>query len=178
MDRKNIYIVLTIVLISVMAVVGYSLLGGEEYKFYNSRDKAEKNTPSFSPTYFKDEGRRHMAVFFNIVDGVLMPSSRSADIRPGRMPHHSKTSGNVIIVYKGPDEKELGRYATEDPILVRSCDFDKGKVGELKPIDKGTVEILLPYDPLITAVEIVRIDGKRKTFDFSIQIKGGLKSKK
>ena len=87
-----------------------------------------------------------MAVFFNIVDGVLIPSSRSADIRPGRMPHHSKTSGNVMIVYKGPDEKELGRYATEDPILVRSCDFDKGKVGELKPIDKGTVEILLPYD--------------------------------
>lgn len=174
---KNIYITLTIILISVMSVGGCSVLGGEEYEFYNSRKKVEKNTPSFSPSYFKDKERRHMAVFFNIVDGVLVPSSRPADIRPGRMPHHSKTSGNVSIIYKGADEKELGRYAIEDPILVRSCDFDKGKMGEIKPIDKGTVEILLPYNPLISIVEVVRIDGKRKTFDFSEQIKSGLRSK-
>ncbi|MCJ7662842.1 MAG: hypothetical protein MUO24_01225 [Desulfobacterales bacterium] len=178
MDKKNIYIALIIVIASIVIVGGCTLVGGDEYKLYNSRDKEEKNTASFNAAYFKDKERRHMAVFFDIVDGVLTPSSRPAEVRPGRMPHRSKTAGNVIIVYKGQDGKELGRYAIEDPILVRSCDFDKGKVGELKPINKGMVEILLPYNLMITTVEIERADGKRKAFDFSTQIEKTLKIKK
>ena len=177
MGARNIYLVLIISITSLMVLNGCAAFGGEEYKFYNSRDTAEKNTPAFNPAYIKDKDSRHMAVFFDIVDGRLKPSPRPAEIRPAKMPYRSKTAGSALIIYKGADGKELGRYATEDPIIVRSCDFDEGKLGELKTIDKGTVEILLPYDPLITSVDIERIGSKPKTYDLSRQIKIGTERK-
>jgi hypothetical protein len=178
MGTKNIYLALIICITSLMVVNGCAVFGGENYKFYNNRDTVENNTPTFNPTYLQDKERQHMAVFFDIVDGELKPSSKPAELRPAKIPYRSKTAGSVFIIYKGADGKELGRYATEDPILVRSCDFDKGKLGELKAIEKGTVEILLPYNPLIKTVDIRRINGKPRTYDFSRQIKMGIERKK
>ncbi|MFC1511717.1 hypothetical protein ACFL5H_00795 [Candidatus Latescibacterota bacterium] len=171
MERENIYTALIILLISVMVIGGCAMFGGGDYKFYNSRDNVEKDTPPYNPSYYRDQESRHMAVFFDIVDGLLIPSSRVAEIRPGRMPYRSETSGNIMIVYNGPDGRELGSYATEDPILARSCDFDDGNVGEIKIIEKGTIEVLLPFNRSIAEVEIGKVGEESKTFDFSVQIK-------
>lgn len=171
-DKKIVKVFLMII---ATAILWGCAASRAEYKSHRLRQKAERNTPPFTPAYFKQKERRHMAVFFDIVDGTLTPSRRTAEIRPGRMPYRSATTGNVLVIYKAADGKELGRYAIEDPVLARSCDFDSGKTGELKPIERGTIEILLPYNPAITTVEIGRIEGKLREFDFGYQIREGLK---
>ena len=84
----------------------------------------------------------------------------------------------MIVVYKGVDGKEIGRYSIDDPVLARSCDFDFEKAGDTKPMKLGTAEILLPYDPKIATLGIGRVDGKLKLFNVSPQIKEGFREQK
>lgn len=162
-----------------VAVCSLILLSGcgrnsEDYEFHQNSQELEDNTPPFNPTYFKDSDRQHMAVFFNISNGMLSLSNRPAEIRPGDMPYHTATGGNVLIIYKDADGKELGRYAIEDPVLARSCDFDDGAIGELRRIPSGTTEILLPYNENIASIDLGRVDGKLKTFSVARIVKSSV----
>lgn len=143
----------------------------ELYKNDNKRQEVENKTPAFNPAYFKDVDRRHLAIVFDVVDGKLRPDPQPAQQRPGSMPYRTATAGNVLIIYKDALGKELGRYAVEDPVLARSCDFEEGqRIGETKPLKHAKVEILLPDDSAIHSVVIGRIDGKSKSFDISAQV--------
>jgi hypothetical protein len=164
-------------LVAVVFAGGCATTGGPS-KLQREQQSVAKHTPAFDPSYFKEPQRKHLAVFFDVREGELAPSKRAAQVRPGRMPHRSETAGNVIVVYRGVDGKELGRYAVEDPALARSCDFDRSRTGAVKPIPKGTVEILLPYDPRIGTVEISRVGGKPRSFDIRPQIAEGLREQK
>lgn len=142
-------------------------------KSYNrdrERQEVESKTPPFNPSYYRDATRRHLAISFDIADGVLTASDSPAQVRPGRLPYHSPTAGNVLVVFKDAKGKELGRYAIEDPALARSCDFDQSRVGDVKPIKRGKVEILLPFNLSIESVQIGRIGKAGKEFSVRDQI--------
>ncbi len=84
----------------------------------------------------------------------------------------------MLVVYRDADGKELGRYATQDPILARSCDSERGLVGELKPLPNGVViEVLLPVDARIRSVDVGRPDQKPLTFPIGRQIDDGSQTK-
>jgi hypothetical protein len=142
-----------------------------EYEQYRQVKKAQDATRAFTPTYYKDTQRRHLVVYFEIADGRLRPSARPAERRPGKLPYRSASAGNVLVVYRDADGKELGRYATEDPMLVRSCDSEHGLVGELKRLSDGVViEVLLPDDARIRSVAFGRPNEKPLTFPIGRQI--------
>lgn len=150
----------------------------DDYKQYRQGKEARDATAPFTPTYYKDPQRRHLAVYFEISDGQLQPSTRRAELRPGNPPYRSPTAGNVLLVYRDAEGKELGRYATQDPVLARSCDSDRGLVGELKPLPNGMlVEVLLPADARIRSVEIGRMGQKPKMFPIGRQIDEGMQAK-
>ncbi len=169
---------LCLLLASITVVPSGCSAGANEYRFEKDRRKIEDNTPPFNPAYFKKADSKHISVFFDIVEGELILSKKPAQVRPGQMPYRSKTAGSVLVIYKGADGKELGRYATEDPALARSCDFEAGKKGNVKPIERGRAEILLPYDPKITTLEIGLKEGKKKTFNIGSQVNEGLRGER
>lgn len=163
------FIVIVLVLLSGCATVM------RDQKFASNRKKVEKNTPPFDPAYFKQADRKHLAIFFDIKDGRLVLSDRPAQVRPARMPYRSPTAGNVDVVYRDAGGKQIGRYAIYDPVVARSCDVDEGRKGAIKRLQKGTVEILVPYDPKISTVEIAPKGGKFTSFEVSARIKAGLR---
>ena len=141
-----------------------SLQNGEE-RLFKDRERAEKNTPPFNPEYFKEKEKKHIAVFLEIFQDTLTPSSRSAEIRPGNLPFRSKSMGPVTIIYKGANGQEIGRYAIEDPLIIRSSD-----IKDTKPIRRSTIEILLPLNLTIRTIEIGSVEGLLREFDISKQI--------
>lgn len=150
-------------------------IDSKDMKYAIKRHNIEKNTPPFDPSYFKQEERRHLAIFFDVNDGQLVLSDRSAQVRPSRMPYRSPTAGDTVVVYRNAEGKQLGRYATFDPLIIRSCDLDAGRIGANKRMRRGTVEILIPYEPKISILEIGPKGGKLISFNVSSQIKAGLK---
>lgn len=165
---KNIqlYIVSTL-FISVLT--GCGSMG--QYSEYNKQQKAADATPSFDPAYFKDSKRRHLAVTFDIEEGVLKQPTKPIEVRPGNLPYRSATAGDVVIVYRDKSGKELGRYAVHDPVLARSCESDEGREGELKTIPNGNVEVLLPLDSRIAQVDVGRPNKKAKQFPIEDKMK-------
>jgi len=150
----------------------------DEYQQYRKQQQVEGATPAFNPAHFKEAERRHVAVFFEIVGGNLQLAARPAQLRPGNLPYRSQTAGDVVVVYRDNAGKELGRYATLDPILARSCDSEKRRVGELKPLPDGlVVEVLLPYDPHIQTVDIGRPGKEPLSFRIGGRIDGAVKAK-
>ena len=142
-----------------------------ENQLAEDREKVEKSISAFNPAYFRDNDRKHITVFFDIVDGNLSISPRPAEIRPGRLPFRAASAGPFLVVYKNAEGKELGRYATEDPTVVRGFDSSGDNKPSLKSIRDGTIEILLTANPAIATVEIGRIDGEPRSFSVSEQVK-------
>ena len=63
----------------------------------------------------------------------------------------------------------------DDPVIARSCDLEAGKRAGLKPIPRGSAEILLPADPRIASIEIAPREGRPRTFDVSGPIGEGIR---
>lgn len=166
----------------ILPILFIGLLSGcsdamDDYNRYKAQNDVAEKTPDFDPTYYKDTKRRHMAVFFDVQDGKLKLSAKPAQVRVGNMPYKPKSSGNVRIVYKNAESKTLGSYSVYDPILVRSCDEQKGGVkGEFKTIEKGTIEVLVPLNQEISQIEIISADDKRKSFKVGGRVKKGIKA--
>lgn len=166
MTRMKCNRIASLIVLSIWLVAGCSTTNKREYHSYKEEQKLKRLSGDFDPAYFKSTENRHMAVFFKISDGKLQPASTPPQTRPGSMPYRSADAGNVLVIYRDSNGKELGRHAVEDPLLARSCDFDDNKTGRLNPLPENTsIEILLPDLPAITHIEIGRIDGKRKTFE-------------
>ena len=165
MTRMKCNRIASLAVLGIWLVSGCSTADKREYKAYKEQQKIQRLSGDFDPAYFRNTENRHMAVFFRISGGKLQPVATPPQSRPGGMPYRSADAGNVLVIYRDSSGKELGRYAVEDPLLVRSCDFDNNKTGLLNPLPENTsIEILLPDLPTITQIEIGRIDGKRKTF--------------
>ena len=167
--------IFTKMLIFALAMIGVAGNTGctkqvTDYRLTRDSEKLRRATPPFNPAYFKEQEQKHLAVFFDIVNGHIRPSQRAAETRPGRMPYRSRTSGNAVIVYRGEGGEELGRYAAEDPVILRSCDTEAGPSGEVRQITKGTIEILLPYNPAIKEIEIVRKGKEPEAYEISEQL--------
>jgi hypothetical protein len=126
----------------------------ERYIFYRERAKVENNTPPFSTGYFEDERNRHVAVLFNIDNGVLTLADPQPQVRPGHMPYHPSTSAHFIVIYRDSNDFELGRYSIEDPRSLRSCEATNGTPGDITTITHGTLELLLPHDERITSMTL------------------------
>jgi len=166
-----------LLIIPAMLLFFHGCEGYSEYKHEEERTKVETKTPAFNPEYFKDKNRQHIAVFFDIVNKKLQISSQPVQVRPGKMPYRPKAGGAVTVVYKDSEGKELGRYSTADPMLARSCDLEAGKGKHEKLIEKGAIEILLPYDTRIATLEITGADKKPRSFPISQKIKEGLRKR-
>jgi hypothetical protein len=161
---------LAVLLSLVIAATG---CGGSlsEYGQHRRVTRAQKATPPFSPIYYKDLEQTHVAIQLEVADGRLRLAARPADRRPGKMPYHPSTAGSVLVVYKDAEGKELGRYWSQDPMLARTCDAERGRERGLKPLPDGTViELLLPDDPRIRSLEIGRRDQKPVSIGLEGQI--------
>jgi len=159
--------------------LGVFLLAGctgktwHEFQMAKDRDTLETHTPGFNPGYFKKQSSQHLAIFFDIVEGEIVLNPRPAELRPGSLPYQSRSAGDVRIAYFDSTEKELGHYALENPLVARSCDFEgKSRMGETKPILRGTIEVLVPNNMAITYVEIGPTHQKGKRFKVGEVIKG------
>ena len=144
-----------------------------EQRSEHDRRLVEATTRPFNPAYFKDETRRHRAIPFDIVNGELELSARSIEERPGPLPYRPPGAGSVVVIYKDAQGRTLGRYAIPDPTGARSCDLDNGKiVGEVKRIEEGKVDLLVPVDDRIVQIEVSR---KPKRFELSEKLKEVMK---
>ena len=148
-----------------------------ERKQAADRDRAESATAPFDATYFKDPEHAHLAFVFEIEDGQLKFSDGVPGRRPGAAPYRASGAGSVRVTYRDSAGKELGNYSIEDPVLARSCDFDGEREGELKPIPRGTAEIIVPANPAIATIEISTGKERILRFDVSAQIKKALGGK-
>ncbi|NIP23807.1 MAG: hypothetical protein GWN67_01280 [Phycisphaerae bacterium] len=173
--RVTKYTTFLLVIVTVLVVSSGCATVMRDQKFASNRKKVEKNTPPFDPAYFRQADRKHLAIFFEVKDGRLVLSDRPAQVRPARMPYRSPTTGDVVVVYRDAGGKQIGRYAISDPVVARSCDVDKGRKGAVARLQKGTVEILVPYDPEISTVEIAPKEGKFTSFKVGARIKSGLR---
>lgn len=79
--------------------------------------------------------------------------------------HRSASAGSVLVIYRNGKGKEIGRYATEDPLLIRSCDLDDPRGGVVRLLKRGTVEVLLPFDRAISSLEIGRAEGRMRRYE-------------
>ena len=144
------------------------------YEFQQAWDRStlETSTPAFNPGYFKDTSLRHVAIFFDILDGQLVLNPRPAELRPGSLPYQSRSTGDVRIVYFDSSGQELGNYALENPLIARSCDFTgKLPMGESKPLPRGAVEVLVPHNIAIAHVKVGLLNENGKRFQVGEVIK-------
>jgi hypothetical protein len=156
--------------ITLMFFIGFSYAEDEE-QYYKDREKAENATGKFDPAYFKKNSFNHIIVFIKVVEGKLHLSEKPAQIRPGKMPHHAKSSNAPYRVSYYADGKEIGSYAGRDPFVVDSYDPDHGpKEGVITNLQNGLVEILLPYMP-IQRIKIFRARKETAEFDVTEKIK-------
>ncbi|UCC67247.1 MAG: hypothetical protein JSV79_08905 [Armatimonadota bacterium] len=143
---------------------------GRDVELARQRQDVLDSVPPFDPGYFQDAARTHIAVFFDIVDGELRLSPRPAEIRPGLPPFRPLSAGPVLVVYSDETGEELGRYAIEDPTMIRWCHPEVPDASGVRQIQTGTAEILLPHNRAIAVVEIGPSDGEMARFDVSGQI--------
>ncbi len=169
--RPGIAVPLLLGVIVLSATVGYYSRKAKLASHTDQQVVEEGAQPSNAYDFYHDN-HKHIMLFFDIIKGELVPSSRPAQVRPGNMPYPSVATGSPMVIYKGADGEELGHYPIDYAVLARSHDFDAGKaVGDTKPDERGTAVVLLPYDPKITTLEIMGPEGKVKTFDIRPEIK-------
>jgi hypothetical protein len=114
---------------------------GQSRKNYKLRDKAERKTRPFDPT-FNMKGDVHISVTFIYENGQLVPMK--AEKVFGILPYRSSEDGEFKIKYYNSEGKVLGTIYQKDPTLYRSCEEGTGPA--IQEISAGAqVTILLPF---------------------------------
>lgn len=139
--------------------------------------KLDKETRSFSTAYLSDGKQKHMVVYFEIENGVLKKIERHVEIRPGLLPYSAPGVGDYYVIYRDTEGKEIGRRTIDNPMTIRICGFTgdgDGPVG-IVPVQSGTVEILIPFDPAIEFIEVKPVTDKSGLYSVGSQIRTGIK---
>jgi hypothetical protein len=138
---------------------------------YQDRKEAEKNSAPFNPASLYSGENRHVAVFFDVVDGDLVLSDRGAMVMYGNMPYKSKTGGSFIVIAEDREGKEVLRYYTADIRLVRAFDGVRKESAFIE--NARDLFIQIPYDQDIHQLEIGSTlkEGDLKTYDISRALK-------
>lgn len=115
------------------------------------RDRAEKNTAPFSMDYFNKPGNSYLVMTLQVDDGKLVvnENTRVQEVK-GKMPYPSGNLNVKLIDQKG---EVVNQYQMQDPLILRSCEDEKS---ELKPIQKGNVQIMLPRNGNVASIELSR----------------------
>ncbi|CAM3514965.1 hypothetical protein [Aequorivita lipolytica] len=103
------------------------------------RDRVEKSTKPFNPSYFSLSENSFYVLEAMVVDNkIVIDSSATIALVPGKMPY---PSGNFKVSIMDKQGKQISEYFMQDPLIARSCE---GENNNLTPLEKGRVYISLP----------------------------------
>ncbi len=89
---------------------------------YTQRDKVERRSGSFSPSYFTNPDNRHYQIRLEVTGQGL----RAAEVQraAGKIPHLEKENGEVQVTVRDASGRSLLDYYVDNPLVVRSCEED------------------------------------------------------
>ena len=119
-------------------------------KVREMNERTEKSAGQFDPAFASNPQNSHLAVRVGFDNGVLQAAPYYS-VRPGKLPHPSQPSGDFSVELKDAAGKAIGKYYMQNPMTLRVCDGEPNPDG-LKPVGKGSFDLLLPNDKTITGV--------------------------
>jgi len=156
-----------LLMIALITLVLLYLNACNAYKLTQQHQSVSKQTSTFNPAWFKDTEHMHAAILFQVKNGQISTPPLPAELRPGALPYRSQKGSQVTVVYFDSDEKEIGRYASEDPILARSC-MTSGR--GVQPLAQGFFEVLVPANRKISALTLISRNAKPVQYNIAKQM--------
>lgn len=103
------------------------------------RERVEKSTKPFNPSYFSlSENSFYVLEAMIVNNQIVIDSTATISVVPGKLPY---PSGNFKVAVMDKQGKQITEYFMQDPLNIHSCEGENNHVGSLK---NGRVFISLP----------------------------------
>lgn len=115
------------------------------------RERVEKNTKPFNPSYFSLSENSFYVLEAMVVDNkIVIDSTATISVVPGNLPY---PNGDFKVSILDKQGKQISEYFMQDPLIARSCE---GENNNITPLEKGRVFISLPKNNSIGTLIFTR----------------------
>lgn len=125
----------------------------------------DKNVGAYDPSVAIKEGSSHRALILQYAGGMYTLDSIS-EARKGRLPYklQEKNSLPFRVTFYDAQNKPLGGYSIENPMMLRSCEPG---AEDIRMTDSMQFEILIPDNRNISTVRIAEQQKELASFSLS-----------